>query len=153
MSRSILRSVFAGLLGCGLLVVSFGCGGGSTATQVTVVPAKGKVTVKGQPGANLVLSFIPKQDSPVRPTAITAADGSFEIHTYKSGDGGPEGEYKVAVTVQVDPTLSESKKEEMTAQLAADARKIPALYQKPETTPLTVKIEKGKPEVGILEIK
>jgi hypothetical protein len=59
----------------------------------------------------------------------------------------------VAVTVQVDPTLSESKKEEMAAQLAADARKIPATYQKAETTPLTVKIEKGKPDLGVLEIK
>jgi hypothetical protein len=152
MSRSILRSVCAGLLGCGFLGVSLGCGG-SAATQVTVVPAKGKVTVKGQPGANLVLSFIPKQGTPVRPTAITTSDGSFEVHTYKSGDGGPEGEYKVAVTVQVDPTLSESKKEEMAAQLAADARKIPAPYQKAETTPLTVKIEKGKPDLGVLEIK
>ena len=145
---------FKAMLAMAVFSVAFGCGGSKVEPQVAVVPAKGRVTIKGQPGANLALAFIPAgQGSNLRPQANTGADGTFEITTYKTGDGGPEGEYKVVVSVAVDPTLSDSKKEELAGKLAAEAKRIPAAYQRGDTTPLTVKIEKGKADLGVLEIK
>lgn len=148
------RGGFRAILGAAVACVALGCGGSKVEPQVAVVPAKGRLTIKGQPGANLALAFIPAgQGSSLRPQANTGSDGSFEITTYKTGDGGPEGDYKVVVSVAVDPTLSDSKKEELAGKLAAEAKRIPTVYQRAETTPLTVKIEKGKPDLGVLEVK
>ena len=149
-----LRPFRQALLGVGMLLLVSGCGGKGGDAEVAVVPAKGRLTLKGQPGANLSLTLVPGgQGSTIRPQAVTGADGSFEVTTYKTGDGGPEGQYKVVVTVAVDPTLSDSKKEEMAGKLAAEAKKVPPAYQKAETTPLSVRLEKGKPDLGTLEIK
>lgn len=132
-----------------------GCGDGVAAKdQLPVVPAKGKLLVRGQPMSGVNLLLVPvKADQKIRPQANTGADGSFEITTYKTGDGGPEGEYKVVLSMMVDPNLSDSKKEELAGKLAAEAKRIPAAYQRADTTPLTVKIEKGKADLGVLEIK
>jgi len=149
-----MRGGLRAILGAVVVCVALGCGGSKVEPQVAVVPAKGRVTIKGQPGANLALAFIPAgHGTNLRPQANTGADGAFEITTYKTGDGGPEGEYKVVVSVAVDPTLSDSKKEELAGKLAAEAKRIPAAYQRADTTPLTVKIGKGKPDLGVLEIK
>jgi hypothetical protein len=147
--------VLLGGLSLAVFALVFGCGETKN-SQLPVVPAKGKVTVNGQPGAKLMLVFVPsKTEQGVKPSTTTSADGSFDVRTYTTGDGAPEGEYKVTVSVagEFDPTLSDSKREELAAQRKTEAAKIPIPYQKAETTPLTVKIEKGKPDLGVLEIK
>jgi hypothetical protein len=59
----------------------------------------------------------------------------------------------VVLSLPSDPSISDSKKEELAAKMQADAKKIPVAAQQPSTTPLSMKIEKGKPDLGVLEVK
>ena len=43
---------FKAMLAMAVFSVAYGCGGSKVEPQVAVVPAKGRVTIKGQPGAN-----------------------------------------------------------------------------------------------------
>ncbi len=57
-------------------------------------PVFGKVLVNGRPAARARVIFVPVAGSPLRPSAETQADGSFEL----SGKGGvPVGEYAVTI--------------------------------------------------------
>jgi hypothetical protein len=154
LSMSMTRFCLLGLV-CLFLCTIHGCGAdSSTKDQLPVVAAKGKILIKGQPIPGLNLLFIPMNpDQKIRPQAQVSANGSFEVTTYKTGDGGPEGEYKVVLSLPSDPSISDSKKEELAAKMQADAKKIPVAAQQPSTTPLSVKIEKGKPDLGVLEVK
>lgn len=83
--------LFCGLLWMGLGVV--GCGsGGSAAALVTV---KGRVTLDGQPGADLLINFSPdavskdQNEVGMGSTATTDAQGKYEL-SYK-GAGGKKG--------------------------------------------------------------
>lgn len=74
-----------------------GCGG-PTSTGPVCYPANGSVIVDGKPafGAHVVLH--PVDASVVlRPGAETDDDGNFVLTTRIVGDGGPAGEYKVAI--------------------------------------------------------
>ncbi len=116
----------------GLLVVVGGCGDGRPPTY----PTEGKLLIhgKGYKGVHIVLVPVdgPKEKVP-SPTAMTNADGSFKLTTYKAYDGAPAGEYRVQVTY--DPVPSPF------------AKKLPkpppfdAKYGKKEESPLRVTIE------------
>jgi len=102
-SRSLLLvAVVIGLLGCEK-ERDFGA-------RVKTYPVVGKVTVDGQPAANLQVvahSTAPPKKAETNPdgtpktkiyvpamlSAFTDKDGHFEISTYKKGDGIPAGEY------------------------------------------------------------
>jgi hypothetical protein len=86
----------AACLACGAAASVIGCGPDRLAT----VPAQGTVRVNGRPVAGVQVVFHPVgTDDPrltkLRPTARTAADGSFAIGTYEMSDGAPLGDYVV----------------------------------------------------------
>ncbi len=60
-------------------------------------PVTGEVYVDGQPAANLAVRCIDvngmDKEDPTFSSAFTDESGKFEIATYESGDGVPEGEY------------------------------------------------------------
>jgi hypothetical protein len=66
-------------------------------------PVRGSVLVNGQPAEGVTLTFSMENDpdpDPLRPTAGTLADGSFEVNTYVTKDrviktGAPAGTYVV----------------------------------------------------------
>ena len=63
----------------------------------TTIPVKGKVTFKGKPLTQGEIIFEP--DSVGREAhGPIASDGSFELTTFKPGDGGLPGTHRVAVT-------------------------------------------------------
>ncbi|MDA1211202.1 MAG: hypothetical protein O2955_01725 [Planctomycetota bacterium] len=103
MSKSIrefqpLRRGTIALLVWGLLSVA-GCGsdGPQGGPRVETFPITGTVTIDGQPVETLLVVCHPVEKGPV-PTTIssfTDKEGKFSIGTYESGDGAPEGDYKL----------------------------------------------------------
>ncbi len=82
-----------------VLLAFAGCGRSPTADRPPLYPAQGKVLFNGQPAAGLRVSLhrVDKQAGPM-PTAVTGADGAFQLGTYAPGDGAPEGDYLVTAT-------------------------------------------------------
>jgi hypothetical protein len=79
--------------------VCLGCG--AKPRELPVVPVSGQLFFQSQPaaGALVVLHPLESTDSSLwpmgYPRGTVSADGSFQISTYRDGDGAPEGKYRV----------------------------------------------------------
>jgi hypothetical protein len=88
-----------------LLLLIAGCAGG-TGDRVQSYPVSGNVYVNGQPAAGAKVECYCLDNPallPLRPHAITKADGSFQLTTYKTGDGAPVGSYALTVKWPLPP--------------------------------------------------
>jgi hypothetical protein len=92
---------------CGLLlatlILAAGC---NSAPEVHLVPAKGKVTYRGQPLKNATVQFVPEQPKGGSgPTATGRTDdsGAFTLTT-EGRDGAAPGTYRVLV-MSLGPAL------------------------------------------------
>ena len=88
-------------VGVALLVVTAGCGGGTSEPKFKVTEVKGNVTKGGQPLPDAQVSLMPQgQIAPNFPGAggKTDAQGNFEVMT-GSQKGVPAGTYTVVVVV------------------------------------------------------
>jgi hypothetical protein len=78
--------------------LTLGC---SEPDRVSVYPVRGKVLYQGRPaaGAQIVFHATASVASPTVPIprATVQVDGTFELTTYQSGDGAPEGRYDVSI--------------------------------------------------------
>ena len=93
---SFARSTFAAF-SLGLALVGFsGCGSETQEAPVTTVPAKGKVTYKGKPLSSGTVVFEP-EGAGREAQAEIKEDGTFELSTYKAGDGVVLGPHRVSV--------------------------------------------------------
>lgn len=90
-----------------LAAVALGATCGCDHARPVVHPVTGLVLVDGKPAGRARVAFHPNGDAPdaalPRPVAITEADGTFRLMTFKSGDGAPAGVYAVTV-IWPDPT-------------------------------------------------
>lgn len=97
MSWARMRSVgvSAGLVAC-LVVSLVGCGDG----RPSVVPAKGRVYINGEPLTGYV-GFVRVEPVGTRAASgeISEADGSFTLTSFEAGDGCVPGTHPVAVIV------------------------------------------------------
>src|SRR5262245_1275520 len=73
-------------------VFAVGCG-----SNDLPVPISGKVTVNGVPVGNAGVVFHPKDGKGRPASGETAEDGSYQLTTFKSGDGALKGEYQVTL--------------------------------------------------------
>jgi hypothetical protein len=79
------------------LLLLAGCG----ADEVPVYHVRGKVLYRGKPAHRAEVVFLPVEDDPnlaglcIHGTA--GEDGTFELTTYRRGDGAPAGDYVVTV--------------------------------------------------------
>jgi hypothetical protein len=84
-----------------------GCGQSDSLPKLQVYEVKGKVLLAdGKPLSSGLISFVPKGDLPITPSAEIASDGTFSVVTGGSGEGAPLGEYKVRIetpAIRVDP--------------------------------------------------
>lgn len=65
-----------------------------------VYPVSGKVLVKKVPADKAMVVFHPIEAEPksaIRPLGICGPDGTFNLTTYLTNDGAPEGEYRVTI--------------------------------------------------------
>ncbi len=87
------------LLSIVLLCTATGCG--KSGWQASTYPVSGVIKINGESPEKAVLIFHstagPVDRRHSEPWAIVESDGSFEISTYKDGDGAPKGEYAVTL--------------------------------------------------------
>ena len=109
-SKVVRRSHVAGWLSTVVLTASAGlsgCGQSDSLPKLRVYEVKGKVLLPdGKPLSSGLISFVPKGDLPITPSAEIASDGTFSLVTGGSGEGSPLGEYKVRIetpAIRVDP--------------------------------------------------
>ena len=80
------------------LTALFGCGDSG---RVPVYPVRGKVLLDGKPAKGASLKFIATNPTEktkwMIPKGIADEGGNYQLDTYASGDGAPEGEYSVFV--------------------------------------------------------
>lgn len=88
-----LPAVLALGLAC---LLTFGCTEG-----MKTAPVKGKLTYKGKPVPNGTITFIPEGNGPSA-TGEIQSDGSYELTTYKSGDGAVLGKHTVMIVAVQD---------------------------------------------------
>lgn len=134
-----------------LMLVCLGC---SQRGLDGLYPVKGTVTLNGKPLDGATISFISKGDG--RPaTAISKADGTFEVFTLDSSGALP-GNYRVVVVKEeVPPETSaadagfDASGQDLSMVQAAKTGKqafksnqlVPTKYTNPETTPLTFEVK------------
>lgn len=147
-------SLFAGW--SGLLLVAGGCGSGD------MVPVEGVVTLDGQPLEGAAVSFVPDQKG--RPAqGETDAAGKFTLSTAAAGDGVVPGKYKVGVSKMEKPSGGAAgaagAAPEGQVQLSGPPMGkgspplpkslVPGKYVNPNTSEITVVVEKGMAPVQI----
>lgn len=141
-----MNRLSAGLtLNFAFLVIFCGCGQ-QQAFRKETFPVKGKVLVDGNPEKNVAvvcvrLSSVDKEH-PTESQCFTLDDGSFEVGTYESKDGVPEGDY--ALTFRWGEWNLFTK--------SYDGDKLNSRYLDPETSPAKFTVKKGKP-MDLGEIK
>jgi hypothetical protein len=74
-----------------------GCGGERLKTAIV----KGKVTYNGKPVPNGTITFIPNGPGPSASGELQK-DGSYNLTTYRKGDGAVLGQYKVIIVAMQD---------------------------------------------------
>jgi hypothetical protein len=91
-----------------VLLFLVGCSGGPEPKR-TPHAVKGSVLVNERPWPNITVVFhpvAPTESGWTRSQGTTDADGTFELSTYRPGDGAPAGEYTVTFTWS-DPRMPE----------------------------------------------
>ena len=96
-TRAFPHLRWSGALVTVALAALTGCGSESL-PNYQVYQVNGRVLLSdGKPLASGWISFVPKADLPVTPSAPISNDGTFSLVTGGSGKGAPAGEYKVRV--------------------------------------------------------
>jgi len=130
-----------------LAAVLPGCGPDRLAT----LPARGTVRVDGKPvaGVQIVLHPVGTKDPRLvnlRPTARTAADGSFSIGTYAMADGAPVADYVItAEWFGGGPQTSTTESDDPEAAAAGGATEVDRLggrFANPDSSTFKVSISR-----------
>lgn len=126
-----------------LFALASGCGG--EPDLAPRFPASGTVLVNGRPaeGVQIMLHPIdrPGDLDALKPTAISTADGTFQLGTYEKGDGAPAGRYNVTLFLpDVPPNGANSPNDVLGGR-----------YLNPEKTPFEATIDSGENRLGPFE--
>ena len=120
-----------------VLLIASGCGSGGP----EMVRVRGKVTYQGKAVEKGVISFHPTSGAPAAPAhGKIGPDGSYELQTQNPGDGAVVGDYQVAVN-GIDPDQMNNELPGAPAPVQKSA--LPKQYEKPESSGLTKKVERG----------
>lgn len=141
--RAISAAAVMSLLGYGIW--SFA---GGPSRPVAVHPVKGKVIIDGEPLANASIVLHRVGDSKVpanlHPRARAAENGTFELETFERADGAPNGEFVAVVLL--------NQAIEVDGEKQAGPNVLPAVYSRPDTSPLKLKITAATKELQPLEL-
>lgn len=88
-------------VGIGLLLLGIvGCSAASAAPEEDLVSVSGQVLFGDKPAEGVLVNFIPSgtTNNAHRGTAVTDADGQFEMLNYQNKEGMPPGTYVVVFT-------------------------------------------------------
>ncbi len=145
-----------------------GCNGdtGKGKPRAKVFKTKGKVTFLGSPVIGAIVSFSPKGDQPAA-IGRTNDSGEYTLTTYAAGDGAAAGDFTVMVMLldagetEKTPEDAHSTKANFTPVDTHNAKKakkgsanvLPAKYADPKTSTLTAKVEAGKDNNFVFDLK
>lgn len=122
------------LFAAAVALVCSGCGGEEW--QAATYPARGTITVNGEPPVGAVIELRSAGEQPdvrnSRPWAVVQEDGSFDLSTYMQGDGAPVGTYKLVVRWPPDVTQPSL------------ADRLRGAYATPERSQWTVTVVEGE---------
>ena len=136
-----------GLISAAITAIALAGCGEAKPQRATVFPAKGTITLKGQPAHGAIISLHPKTPLPngaPAPRANVDKDGSFAISTYDSGDGAPEGEY--VLTVVWNKLIKNGE------DVRIGPNVIPPKYGSPNSSDLAVKIAPGENAIPAIQL-
>lgn len=123
------------------LVLACGCSGSLPETA----PVHGVVTYEGKPLSgfkNAAVHFTPVAGRPGK-SVISPNDGSFELYTYKSGDGARLGRHVVAVSATVDDPSDKDERYPGVRMI------IPDKFASGDTSGLTYEVNSSGNEIEI----
>ncbi len=125
------------------LVASSGCGGDG---KLACYPVKGTVIVDGKPADGATVMFVPvggsEEFNKQRPFSQTDASGTYELRTFKPGDGAPVGDYNVMIRwLSTTSQSAEADPDRGSGPAAVD--RLRGRYFDPEKSGLSAKVEKG----------
>ena len=133
-----------------LAILAAGCGDANP-----VYPVRGRVTFDGKPlrgGGSIAFVPVGNQAGKTAGGEI-AEDGTYELTTYKPGDGSMAGEFRVVITQVTEREPDATKDGERPGKsitVVGKADRIPAVYADPYKSPLTAKVEaKGVNEINL----
>ncbi|MFQ5732027.1 MAG: hypothetical protein ACE5KM_08735 [Planctomycetaceae bacterium] len=134
-----------------ILTVALCCSCGKEETnRKPTFPVTGRVTVDGKaPGSPIAVKCHPvdgmDKQNPTISSAFTAEGGKFEISTYNSGDGIPEGQYVL--------TFYWGKHNPFTMNYGGPD-KLKNRYKNPKTSKFKITVKAGEPtDLGRIDLK
>ena len=136
----------AGLAAAALLAASTAGCGTAEPEHVAVFPTTGKITFRGQPtvGATVLLHPKAPQEKVPAPRASVAPDGSFELSTFNTGDGAPEGDYVL--------TVKWYKPVKNGSDFVSGPNVIPAKYTQAESSDIVVHVAAGENDLKPIKL-
>lgn len=130
-----------------LAVAATGCGEADPDRAATF-PVQGTVSFQGRPvpGALVVLHPRNAEEPRVLPArGYAGPDGKFTLTTYDENDGAAPGEYAVTITLHQAVRTADG--------VLPGPNVLPARYESPGTTDLSVRVAEGANELPALELK
>ena len=106
---------------CTAVVFAAGCSGEK---KIPTFPVTGKVlTAEGGPVGHALIVLHPQSSNTTapKPRGTTNSDGSFELSTFNTGDGAPEGRYQVSIERWLRKDPNESPVNHLPPNLASPA--------------------------------
>ncbi len=111
--RMIRKRGGSGLAGVSMVVLATfsGCGSSDAPPIMTVFEVKGSVLLpNSKPLTGGKISFVRTELPLIVSSASIAPDGSFSLTTGDSGEGAPEGQYKVRIETNGPPPIARGGK-------------------------------------------
>jgi hypothetical protein len=112
-------------------------------------PVRGQVSWKGKPLAEATVVLHPTTGSVEgnqKPVAFTKADGTFELTTYRTGDGAPPGEFAITVELRALQTGGEEP-------TRTGPNVLPPKFAKAESSGLKYTVVEGDNQIPPIEVK
>jgi hypothetical protein len=147
MSRRLATAVLSGSFAfCSLLT---GCSDGikKEPNQLPTFKVTGSVTIDDEipdPPVQLVCHPKDQSDSIKLPSCLSKEDGTFEMITYRDGDGAPAGEYVITATWKEYDLMRREYKE---------LDKLKGRYSDPKTSQIELTVDNAPVDMGMIELK
>jgi hypothetical protein len=131
-------------------IAASGCDS-TPAGRLPVYPARGTVTIDGQPADGAILTFFGQSDDlkgrrvPV-PMATVNSDGTYEVRSYGANDGMPVGDFRVTLI------WPEPIPEGEDVEFYEPKDRLAGKYSNPAKSEISVSIVKGTNEIPAIDL-